>query len=142
MKLTRYSDYALRICIYLAVNRERLVSVGEITETYDLPRSNVMKLVTDLVNAGFLASVRGRAGGVRLAAAPDQITIGALVSFTEGVQPLVDCSNCIIAPKCGLICIMKEARGAFFAVLDAYSLQDVLSMEPGLEALFPMFEPG
>ncbi|WP_095590124.1 RrF2 family transcriptional regulator [Actibacterium ureilyticum] len=142
MKLTRYSDYALRIGLYLAVHRDRLVSVGEIAETYDLPRGNVMKLVTDLVNAGFFTSVRGRSGGVRLARPADQISIGALVAFTEGNQPLVDCAHCLIAPQCSLICIMKEARAAFFGVLGKYSLQDVQDNTPGITALLSVPQPG
>lgn len=142
MKLTRYSDYALRIALFLTVNGDRLVSVGEIAETYDLPRGNVMKLVTDLVNAGFFASVRGRAGGVRLARPAAEITVGDLVAFTEGNQPLVDCSSCIIAQKCSLICIMAEARAAFFKVLHRHSLQDVQESSTGIASLLLAPQPG
>ncbi|MCA0872795.1 Rrf2 family transcriptional regulator [Seohaeicola saemankumensis] len=130
MKLTRYSDYALRVSLYLALHRDRLVSIQEVVETYALPRGNVMKLVTDLVGAGILVSVRGRAGGIRLAQSPKDITVGRVVRHTEGDGPLVDCSNCILAPACGLICIMREAKQAFFGVLDSYSLQDVITKNP------------
>lgn len=134
MKLTRYSDYALRVSLYLAVHRDRLVSISEITEAYAIPRSNVMKLVTDLVGAGIFASVRGRMGGIRLACAPSDLTVGRILRRTEGSPPMVDCTGCILNRACGLICIMGEARAAFFTVLDGYSLQDVIDKEPGVLA--------
>lgn len=132
MKLTRYSDYALRVSLYLAVNSDRLVPIHEIVDVYGLPKGNVMKLATDLVGAGILCSVRGRSGGIRLAAAAGDITIGQIVKRTEGNQPMVDCKTCILSPSCGLICIMQEAKSAFFKVLDGYSLQDVIDKTPDM----------
>lgn len=130
MKLTRYSDYALRVSLYLAIHQTRLVQISEIIEAYDLPRSNIMKLITDLVGAGFIESVRGRSGGIRLARPLEDITIGEIVRHTERDQPMVDCSNCILAPECGLICILKEAKNAFFTVLDGYTLEHVAKNNP------------
>ena len=130
MKLTRYSDYALRLCLYLAINQGRLVQISEIVKVYGLPHSNIMKLTTDLVGAGYFESVRGRSGGIRLARPPAEITVGQIVRHTERDQPLVDCSSCILAPECGLICIMKEAKQAFFGVLDSYSLEQVVARNP------------
>lgn len=130
MKLTRYSDYALRASLYLAINQTRLVQISEIVKVYGLPHGNIMKLTTDLVSAGFLVSVRGRSGGVRLARPPAEITVGQIVRHTEGDQPLVDCATCILAPECGLICIMKEAKQAFFHVLDGYTLEQVVARNP------------
>ncbi|MGH1412021.1 MAG: RrF2 family transcriptional regulator [Pelagimonas sp.] len=125
MKLTRYSDYALRVCLYLALHQDRLVSISEIVDTYAIPRGNVMKLATDLVGAGILTSVRGRSGGLRLSAPARDITVGQIVRHTEGNSAMVDCSSCILAPDCGLICILKEAQMAFFNSLDRYTLQQV-----------------
>lgn len=130
MKLTRYSDYALRVSIYLAAHHGRVVSISEMTRAYALPRSNVMKLVMDLAGAGILETTRGRTGGVKLALPPTEITVGRIVRHTEGNQPLVDCGNCVLASGCGLICIMAEAKQAFFRVLEAYSLQDVIEKNP------------
>ncbi|MDV7141237.1 Rrf2 family transcriptional regulator [Tropicimonas sp. TH_r6] len=130
MKLTRYSDYALRICLYLSSQTERLVPISEIVEAHEIPRSNVMKLAMDLVSAGFLESVRGRSGGLRLARAPAEILLGDILRRTEGEQPLVDCSECVLAPSCGLICILDSARRAFYDSLDAHSLGDVLARNP------------
>lgn len=131
MKLSRYSDYALRVCIYLAARPERVVPISEILEVYRIPRSNVMKLATDLVGAGVLTSTRGRAGGLRLARGASEISVGEVVRRTEGLQPMVDCTTCILAGSCGLVCILAEARTAFFASLDAYSLADVVARSPG-----------
>ncbi|MCI5041503.1 MAG: Rrf2 family transcriptional regulator [Donghicola eburneus] len=130
MKLTRYSDYALRVSLYLAINQARLVQISEIVKVYGLPQGNIMKLTTDLVGAGFFESVRGRTGGIRLAISPSELTVGQIVRHTEGSQALVDCSSCILAPECGLICIMSEAKQAFFRVLDGYTLEQVIARNP------------
>ena len=130
MKLTRYSDYALRVSLYLAVHPDRLVPISEIVEVYDLPRGNIMKLTTDLVSAGLVVSVRGRAGGIRLAHPPAEMTVGQIVRHTEGDKPMVDCSTCILAPECGLICMLQEAKHAFYGVLDGYTLAHVVDRSP------------
>ena len=132
MKLTRYSDYALRISLYLAVRSDRLVTIPEIVEVYDLPKGNVMKLATDLVRVGVLESVRGRSGGLRLARAPEGLSVGEILRHTEGDTRLVDCSNCVLAGACGLVCVLNEAKQAFFKVLDGYTLQDVLDKQPAI----------
>ncbi|MCT4556322.1 MAG: Rrf2 family transcriptional regulator [Pelagimonas sp.] len=132
MKLSRYSDYALRVCLYLAAQPDRLVSISEIVGSYDLPKGNIMKLSTDLVRAGILRSVRGRSGGLQLAQSPAEITVGEILRYTEGNQPMVDCSGCPLAAGCGLICILREAQAGFFKVLDTYSLQDVHDASPDL----------
>lgn len=130
MKLSRYSDYTLRVCLYLATHTDRFVSIPEIVEAYGLPRSNVMKLASDMVSAGIFQSLRGRSGGLRLARPRQDISVGDIVRHTEGGSPLVDCSNCVLAPGCGLIGIMAEAKEALLGVLDKYSLQDVLDRKP------------
>ncbi len=141
MKLTRYSDYALRVSLYLAINQTRLVQISEIVKVYGLPQGNIMKLTTDLVGAGFFVSVRGRSGGIRLARTPAEITVGQIVRHTERDQPMVDCSTCILAPECGLICIMKEAKQAFFQVLDGYTLEQVIARNPkAIDMLSGVFE--
>ena len=141
MKLTRYSDYALRVCLYLALHSDRLVSIPEIVQAYDLPRGNIMKLTTDLVGAGLIESVRGRAGGIRLARPAAEITIGQIVRHTEKEQPMVDCSTCILAPDCGLICILNAARQAFFQALDGHTLAEVVTRSPhALSRLLAAFD--
>lgn len=137
MKLTRYSDYALRVSIYLAMFPDRLVSIPEIVKAYEMPHSNMLKLATDLVGAGFVVSVRGRSGGLRLARPAEQITLGQIVRHTEGVQPLVDCTGCVLLPDCALIGILQEARDAMFAVLDRHTLAQFAGTGPkALQHLF------
>ena len=86
-----------------------------------------MKVVNDLVNAGYLESVRGRNGGIRLARPPEEINVGALIRHTEDDFDLVGCGSCLIAPACGLTSVLDEALLAFLRVLDSYSLADVLA---------------
>lgn len=125
MKLTRYSDYALRLCLFLAADASRRVSIAEASRACGVPQSNLMKLTTDLAGAGLLQTTRGRGGGIRLARPADEITMAQIVRHTEGATALVDCSDCPFAPDCGLICVLAEAKRAFFDALDAHSLQDV-----------------
>ena len=85
-----------------------------------------MKVVNDLARSGYIESVRGRGGGIRLGRAPEEINIGTLVRHTEGGFDLVDCASCVIAPACSLTGVLKEALCAFLAVLDRYSLADLM----------------
>ncbi|MFC4256211.1 Rrf2 family transcriptional regulator [Altererythrobacter xixiisoli] len=134
MRLTRYTDYAMRVLLYCAQSsrdapgdqQAQLVSIARIARAYDISQNHLMKVVNDLVNAGYLESVRGRSGGIRLARPADQINIGALVRHTEDGFDLLECGNCVIAPACGLTGVMAEALRAFLAVLDGYTLADVL----------------
>jgi Rrf2 family nitric oxide-sensitive transcriptional repressor len=89
-----------------------------------------MKVVSDLVSAGYLESVRGRHGGIRLARPPGQINVGALIRHTEEDFELVECSSCLIASACGLTSMLDEALAAFLEVLNGYTLADVLARQP------------
>jgi Rrf2 family nitric oxide-sensitive transcriptional repressor len=142
MQLTRYTDYAIRVLLHVGARDEgSLSSISEIATVYDISKSHLMKVVQDLGQAGFLATVRGRNGGLRLGRAPDQISIGAIVRHTEQGFDLVDCSACVIAPACGLPNILSEATRAFLDVLDRYTLADVLSRRADLRGLFGGFQP-
>lgn len=127
MRLTRYTDFAMRALLYLGRQPERLASIAEIAGAYAISQNHLMKVVNDLVNAGYLESVRGRNGGIRLARAPEEINVGALVRHTEDSFNLVDCGSCLIAPGCGFTGVLDEALLAFLKVLDRYSLADVLA---------------
>ncbi|HEU0283678.1 MAG TPA: Rrf2 family transcriptional regulator [Sphingomicrobium sp.] len=140
MKLTRYSDYALRVLMHLAAQPDRLASIGEIARTYRISHNHLMKVVHDLRKAGFVAATRGRTGGIRLARRPDDITVGEVIRHTEGGFDLVDCGSCVIAPACALTGALHEALGAFMAVLDGYSLADLVSEQrSGLRELIASF---
>lgn len=127
MRLTRYTDYGMRVLLFVGSRPDRLCSIAEIARAYAISQNHLMKVVNDLVNAGYLKSVRGRSGGIRLARPPSEINIGALVRHTEDDFDLVGCGTCIIAPACGLTCVFDEALQSFLSVLDSYSLADVLN---------------
>ncbi|MEH0198651.1 Rrf2 family transcriptional regulator [Caulobacter sp. CCNWLY153] len=136
MKLTRYTDYAVRTVIYLANNDGRLASIAEIARAYDISQNHLMKVVQQLAAAGFVETVRGRGGGLRLARPADQVNVGALVRETEGGFDLVDCSSCVAAAGCGLPRMLAEATRAFLAVLDGYSVADISRQPDVLRHLF------
>lgn len=136
MRLTRYTDYAMRVLLYLGARQDRLCSIAEIAQAYGISQNHLMKVVSDLVSAGYLVSVRGRFGGVRLARPPDQINVGAVVRHTEDGFDLVDCGSCIIAPACGLTGALHQALAAFMKVLDGYTLENLLSRRIDMAGLF------
>ena len=145
MRLTRYTDYALRVLLYLGARPDRLCSIGEIARAYAISQNHLMKVVSELASAGYVASARGRGGGVRLARPAPEINVGAVVRRTEESFELADCSSCVIAPACGLRCLFKEATDAFLSVLDSRTLADLLAERRGLPALLEALrvdEPG
>jgi Rrf2 family nitric oxide-sensitive transcriptional repressor len=132
VQLTRYSDYSLRVLIYLAVDPDRLVTIEDIARSYDISKAHLMKVVHQLGLRGYLETVRGRGGGLRLARRPEEIRVGDVVRSTEGNMALVECfdpasSQCVIEPMCGLRSVLSEALTAFLAVLDRYTLADLLA---------------
>ncbi|WP_372800123.1 RrF2 family transcriptional regulator [Paracoccus seriniphilus] len=136
MKLSRYTDYALRVLIQLATQPDRLISISQIAATYDISHNHLMKIVQDLGRAGFVETQRGRNGGLRLGRPADQITIGAVVRHTETQTAIVDCSTCLIAQGCGLPRMFSEAQQAFLAVLDRYRLSDAVMNSDELMGMF------
>ncbi len=127
MKLTRYTDYSLRVLMHLAAKPDRLSSISEIARTYGISQNHLMKVVHDLRKEGFVAAVRGRSGGIRLARPADEIIVGQVVRHTEEGFNLVDCPSCVIAPACGLTGVLAEALSAFMAVLDRHTLADLVA---------------
>ena len=136
MKLTRYTDYSLRVLLHLAAHPDRLCSIAEISRAYRISENHLMKVVHDLGKGGFIATTRGRGGGLRLGRPADAITIGAVVRYTEDGLVLVDCVPCVIAPACSLTGLLDDAMGAFLAVLDRATLADMLPDPERLRRLF------
>ena len=131
MKLTTFTDYSLRVLIYLATEPERLATIAEIARTFNVSESHLMKVVHFLAQHGWLATVRGKGGGLGLGMQPADIVIGEVVRATEG--PAVpaesfgsDPENCVIAGACRLKAVLNEAANAFYAVLDKYTLADLM----------------
>src|SRR5579883_2290438 len=130
MRLTRYTDYSLRVLIYLGLQQDRLSSIREIAEVYGISESHLMKVVQALGQFGYVATLRGRNGGLKLARAPSEINLGEVVRNTEEDFTLVDCfaqaPDCPIAGPCRLEHALRKALEAFFQVLDDYTLADLL----------------
>lgn len=136
MRLTRYTDYAMRVLLYLGAKPEKVSSIGEIARAYGISQNHLMKVAHQLGKAGYVEGVRGRSGGIRLARPADKINVGAVVRGAEEGFDLVDCGNCLIAPACGLTGVLDEALAAFMAVLDRYTLADLLKKRSKLLSLF------
>lgn len=132
MYLTQHTDYALRVLIYAAVHHDRLINIADIAESYRISQSHLMKVCASLVKSGFLNSIRGKNGGLYLAVAPKDISIGAVVREMEPMQ-LVECmghnNRCCIAPNCQLAGMLSGAAQAFLNHLDRYFLSDLLHHE-------------
>ncbi|MDQ5881450.1 MAG: Rrf2 family transcriptional regulator, nitric oxide-sensitive transcriptional repressor [Pseudomonadota bacterium] len=130
MYITQHTDYALRALIYLGTNADRLVTIQEISERFDVSRNHLMKVVNALIRAGFVEGVRGKGGGLRLARVPREIVVGAVVREMEPGMDLVECfgsgCQCILDPSCKLKVILSNALAAFLKVLDDMSLADLL----------------
>jgi Rrf2 family transcriptional regulator, nitric oxide-sensitive transcriptional repressor len=135
MRLTRYTDYALRVLLYLGAQPEKVSSISEIASAYGISQNHLMKVAHELGKAGYVEGVRGRSGGIRMARPADKINVGAVVRGTEEGFDLADCGSCVIAPACGLTGVLSEALAAFMAVLDRYTLADLLKKRSKLLGL-------
>ncbi len=139
MRLTVYSDYALRMLMYLAVKDGEMATVAEIADAYGISKNHLMKVAHQLGVAGYVETVRGRGGGLRLARSREAITLGDVVRQTEPDMALVPCfapvdEPCAIARCCLLRSALSQASDAFFGVLDAYSLADLARPRSRLRA--------
>ncbi|MFO7530675.1 MAG: Rrf2 family transcriptional regulator [Marinobacter sp.] len=130
MHITRYTDYSLRVLIYLSAQGDRLATIQEIADSYDISKNHLMKVVHQLNKKGYIETIRGKKGGMRLHMAPEDINIGILVRETEQDLSIVECfsskNTCKITPVCGLKSMFNEALKAFLEVLDQYTLADVI----------------
>ncbi len=131
MQLTRYTDYSLRVLMYLAAHPERLVTISEISSAYDISRNHVVKVVHELGSLGFVRTQRGKQGGMELARPAAEINIGDVVRHTEKTLAAVNCNAppCLIRSACDLRGVLFEARDAFLAVLDRYTLRDLTNQQ-------------
>ncbi len=138
MRLTRYTDYAMRVLLYLGAQPDKVCSIAEIARVYGISQNHLMKVSHQLGKAGYVSGVRGRFGGIRLGRPADKINVGAVVRLTEDSFELVDCGSCLIAPACGLTGTFAEALAAFMAVLDRHTLADLLKKRSKLAGLFDL----
>ena len=131
MRLTAYTDYSLRVLIYLAVSTAERATIREIAQHYGISRNHLMKVVQELSQRGYVVALRGKNGGLKLNMAPSGIKIGQLIAAMENDMALTECfgdnNQCILTPACKLRTILAEALQAFLSTLDQYSLEDVVA---------------
>jgi Rrf2 family transcriptional regulator, nitric oxide-sensitive transcriptional repressor len=131
MKLTAFTDYSLRVLIYLATQPTERATIAQIANAYAISEHHLVKVVHFLGKQGWLANVRGKGGGLELAMPPELVALGDVVRATEGEAVVAECfgqggGDCCIAPSCRLRGVLREAVQAFEAVLDRYSLADLV----------------
>ncbi|RUR31992.1 Rrf2 family transcriptional regulator [Vreelandella andesensis] len=140
MHLTSFTDYSIRVLLYLAAKGEKRSTIDEIASSYGISRHHLVKVVQDLNMGGYITAFRGKNGGLILKRAPDMIQLGDLIRHTEPEFSLVECfrdkNQCVITPSCQLRPVLNEALNAFFEVLDRYTLADLLNdQRPQLQQL-------
>lgn len=138
MRLTTMTDYALRLLMYVAQRPDRLCTIAEVAQAHGISEAHLMKVTHHLGRAGFLETVRGKGGGMRLAAPPAQINLGAVVRAIEPDFTLVECfdsgGGCALTGHCRLAGVISGALAAFLAEFDARSLADLLGPAPAVAA--------
>ena len=138
MRLTMYTDFSLRVLLYLGIKESKeLSTVQEISDAYNISKNHLTKVVHELGKMGLIETTRGRGGGIRLGVKPNQINIGKTIRKTEDDFHLVECFNCetnqcVITPACKLKGVLHEAMAAYFKVLDSYTLADFVENNAGL----------
>lgn len=130
MQLTQFTDYSLRALIYIALRKDSC-TIKDITEAYGISNNHMIKIIHNLAKLGLIKTIRGKNGGILMAAEPETINLGQLIAQLEPHFDLVPCfnrekANCCIAPVCKLKGILHEAQSAFMEVLGCYSLATVL----------------
>lgn len=138
MQLTQYTDYSLRVLIYLSQKKQgELATITEIAEFYGISRNHLVKVVHNLATYGFIQTMRGKNGGMCLARPADEIGIGEVVRQTEPNFDIAECFNkennsCVIEPMCALKSILGDARTSFIQTLDRYTIANALNHQHGL----------
>lgn len=131
MKVTRFTDYSLRVLIYLAVNKDELCTIKEIADSYSISKNHLMKVTQELNIIGVVHAIRGKNGGLKLAKSPSEINIGKLIRKIEQGDNLVECfgsdNQCVISPACRLKEALSVALDAFFTKLEEFTLADLLA---------------
>jgi Rrf2 family transcriptional regulator, nitric oxide-sensitive transcriptional repressor len=146
MRLTLHTDYALRVLMYVGVKGEVLSTIPEIVDHFDVSRGHVMKVVHHLGVLGYLETIRGKHGGIRLARKPAQINVGAVVRDMEEELGVLGCLQsskgyCRIEERCVLRSALRDATNAFLATLDRYTLADLIKPRRALARLLALDDP-
>jgi Rrf2 family nitric oxide-sensitive transcriptional repressor len=126
MQLTRYTEYAVRVLIHLALHRERRVTITEVADAYGISRNHLVKVVHALGQHGFVDTFRGKRGGLRLAREPEAITLDEVVTHLEERLAPADCADCPIQGQCAFETALEEAMAAFLKTLGGYTVADLV----------------
>ena len=134
MRLTSFTDYSVRVLMYVAKKDGELASIREVSEIYDISSNHLMKVVHQLGKGGYLHTIRGKNGGFRLGKEPKDINVGELVRYTEDDLNIVECFNndksrCALLEECNFSGIMGEALDAFLSTVDKYTLADLIQVK-------------
>jgi Rrf2 family transcriptional regulator, nitric oxide-sensitive transcriptional repressor len=135
MRLTLRTDYALRVLIHVAIADGKLITISDIAESFDISKQHLMKVVNDLSQKGYLDTVRGRGGGIRLRRPPRDINIGQVVRATEDKLDVIGCLGRSGYCPIERVCVLHDAIQAFLAVLDRYTLADLIKPQKALSSL-------
>jgi len=140
MKLTSFTDYSLRVLIYLAAEPGRKATIAQISSDFDISENHLTKVVHFLGKQGWITTVRGKGGGLTLARLPQDICVGRVLRDTEGKAMPAECfaaeeSRCAIVSCCRLKTVLAEAVNAFYAVLDRYTLADITRNKQALTSI-------
>lgn len=146
MRLTLYTDYSLRVLMYLAADPDQTSTIQEIANGYNISKNHLMKVAYELGQAGYVETVRGRNGGLRLLRAANEIRLGDLVRECEGDFTLVECfdpehNQCVLTPVCKLKDVLKEALDAYFQSLNRHTLEDLIQQKRVLVKLLSLNSP-
>lgn len=133
MRLTHFSDYSLRLLLYLAERSDKPATIGDIARWYGVSKPHLVKVAHNLVKLGYVHSTQGRGGGLRLAKLPEEINIATLIRHTEPDFHVVECfdrvnNTCRITRSCKLKHVLHDATGAFFKSLEQHTLQSIASL--------------
>jgi len=143
MQLTRQTDYAIRVMMFLGIQKDdSLVTISDIAYHFDISRNHLMKIVHRLGQKEYIQTVRGKYGGLRLERDPSTIKLGELVRDFETTLDVVDCKKltCPVTGACDLKPIMQKAQEAFLSVIDEYTLQNLLNNPADLRSLLGIDE--
>lgn len=133
MQVTLFTDYSIRMLIYLALNPQQRMTIFDVAQSYNISKNHLMKIAQELNIRGYIIATRGKNGGLKLARCASQINIGTLVRELEGKEKLIECfgenNQCVITPSCQLNGILKQAIESFYSTLDNYCLSDIIGDE-------------
>ena len=139
MRLTLHTDYSLRVLIQVGLREGELTTISDIAESFDISKHHLMKVVNDLSQKGYLDTVRGRNGGIRLTRKPRDINIGDVVRDTEDRLDVIECLGqagyCRIERACVLRSVLRDATDAFLGVLEEHTLADLIRPQKALSLL-------